>query len=233
MSELWLSSNQYCPACGTFSLKSCSHNLPVADFFCGSCEEQYELKSQCRKIARVVADDAYSTMLAGITSNSAPNFFSLAYTRDLSVIQLQLAPKHFLLPVAIQRRSPLGPHARRAGWEGCNIIMDAIAPSGRIALVEEAQARPKSEVVHAWRSTIFRRDKTDLRARSWLLSVMRSVDTYGGRAFSLKEIYAFEGSLAERFPSNRNVKAKIRQQLQILRDQGYLELLGGGCYQRL
>jgi type II restriction enzyme len=111
--------------------------------------------------------------------------------------------------------------------------MDAIAPSGRIALIEKAQARPKSDVLYAWRNTIFLRDKNGMSARSWLMSVMRCVDTFGARSFGLKEIYSFESSLAKDFPSNRNVRAKIRQQLQVLRDHGYIEFLGDGLYRRL
>jgi hypothetical protein len=31
-------------------------------------------------------------------------------------------------------------------------------------------------------------------------------------------------------PANRNVQAKIRQQLQVLRDLGHLDFLGNGSY---
>ena len=38
--------------------------------------------------------------------------------------------------------------------------------------------------------------------------------------------------VAERYPNNRNVRAKLRQQLQRLRDLGLIEFLGGGTYRR-
>ncbi|MGD0489035.1 MAG: hypothetical protein ABSB94_17815 [Syntrophorhabdales bacterium] len=38
---------------------------------------------------------------------------------------------------------------------------------------------------------------------------------------------------ANRLPPSRNIRAKIRQQLQILRDMGIITFLGGGDYLRI
>ncbi|MCC7268444.1 MAG: hypothetical protein IT546_14060, partial [Caulobacteraceae bacterium] len=46
----------------------------------------------------------------------------------------------------------------------------------------------------------------------------------------LADVYAFEDRLARLYPGNRNVRPKIRQQLQVLRDQGYLDFVGRGLY---
>jgi len=48
------------------------------------------------------------------------------------------------------------------------------------------------------------------------------------REFSLDEVYAFEPILKAKHPANNNIKAKIRQQLQMLRDKGILEFKGSG-----
>ena len=48
--------------------------------------------------------------------------------------------------------------------------------------------------------------------------------------FELQDVYAFEQRLSAIYPDNNNVRPKIRQQLQVLRDNGYLKLLGGGRY---
>jgi len=40
--------------------------------------------------------------------------------------------------------------------------------------------------------------------------------------FSAAAIYESEGWLKRRHPNNNNIKAKIRQQLQILRDKGLI-----------
>lgn len=44
--------------------------------------------------------------------------------------------------------------------------------------------------------------------------------------------YAFESWLALRHPKNHNIKPKIRQQLQFLRDKGFVEFLGDGRYKK-
>ncbi|MGC8581819.1 MAG: hypothetical protein ACP5MW_05710, partial [Thermoplasmata archaeon] len=39
--------------------------------------------------------------------------------------------------------------------------------------------------------------------------------------------------LAEKHPNNKHIKDKIRQQLQILRERGYLEFKGNGKYEKI
>ena len=48
--------------------------------------------------------------------------------------------------------------------------------------------------------------------------------------FSLADAYDQEDELQKLHPHNRNVRPKIRQQLQRLRDLGLIEFLGGGTY---
>jgi type II restriction enzyme len=36
----------------------------------------------------------------------------------------------------------------------------------------------------------------------------------------------------KKYPNNNNIQAKIRQQLQILRDKGYLKFTGRGKYEK-
>ena len=67
-------------------------------------------------------------------------------------------------------------------------------------------------------------------ARGWLLEVMKCVETLGKHEFQLDEVYAFESRLSRIYPGNQNVKPKIRQQLQFLRDRGYLEFVSRGFY---
>ena len=54
-----------------------------------------------------------------------------------------------------------------------------------------------------------------------------------GDEFSLAEIYKFEGEFQQDFPQNKNVRSKLRQTLQLLRDDGVLEFLDQhGTYRR-
>ena len=66
--------------------------------------------------------------------------------------------------------------------------------------------------------------------RGWTLDVLKVVRRLGKREFSLAEVYQFEHELASLHPDNQNVRPKIRQQLQILRDVGLLEFEGQGHY---
>jgi type II restriction enzyme len=59
---------------------------------------------------------------------------------------------------------------------------------------------------------------------------MKYVDAIGKREFQIDDIYAFEQRLGRLYPRNQNVKPKIRQQLQFLRDRGYLDFVSRGYY---
>ena len=59
---------------------------------------------------------------------------------------------------------------------------------------------------------------------------MKCIEKIGQDAFALEVLYTFEGQLRHAYPDNRHVREKIRQQLQILRDKGYLAFTGRGTY---
>jgi DpnI-like restriction endonuclease len=48
--------------------------------------------------------------------------------------------------------------------------------------------------------------------------------------FTLQRMYDFEKQLKQRFPRNDFIRAKIRQQLQVLRDAGLIVFEGRGRY---
>jgi type II restriction enzyme len=50
--------------------------------------------------------------------------------------------------------------------------------------------------------------------------------------FTLDDVYAHEASLSAHFPGNSNGRPKIRQQLRVLRDRGWLEFSGRGTCRR-
>jgi type II restriction enzyme len=59
---------------------------------------------------------------------------------------------------------------------------------------------------------------------------MKCIDNLGKKEFTLDEIYSFENVLAQKYVNNKHIKDKIRQQLQFLRDKGYLEFINRGIY---
>ena len=81
-----------------------------------------------------------------------------------------------------------------------------------------------------WKKTLFLRDEKEISAKGWLIDTMACIDKVKSKEFSLDKIYAFERELAKKHPDNRHIKDKIRQQLQVLRDKGYLRFTGGGNY---
>ncbi len=70
----------------------------------------------------------------------------------------------------------------------------------------------------------FRQIKTlqDVPQRGWVLDVLNVVRRLKKTEFTNDDIYAFEGELSALHPDNRHIRDKIRQQLQVLRDTGFL-----------
>jgi type II restriction enzyme len=228
--EDWAGSNMFCPNCGCSTLARYPANRPVADFYCGQCGDQYELKSQSTAFGRKVADGAYVTKIERLASDTSPSLILLQYNRQQRQVEnLTVVPRYFFVPQAIERRPPLRQTARRAGWVGSNILLDRIPLSGQIAVIRSGLVRDRKEVIDEWNRLRFVEERHG-EARGWLLEVMRCVQKIGRPVFTLSDVYLFEHDLSAIFPLNNNVRPKIRQQLQALRDGGYLEFLGNGRY---
>lgn len=138
LTEDWVKTNSYCPNCGENHLNKFENNKPVADFYCNSCSEQFELKSKNEiKVGNKIVDGAYSTMIDRINSDENPNFFFLTYDKvKWEVNNFLIIPKHYFISDIIEKRKPLMPNARRAGWVGCNIDLTRVPESGRIFLLK-------------------------------------------------------------------------------------------------
>lgn len=232
LTEQWVDESIFCPNCGQSDLDKYLNNQPVADFYCSDCQEEYELKSKQSAIGTKVLDGAYRTMLERLTSRNNPNFFLLNYDfSNFSVTNFFVIPKHFFVPEIIERRKPLAPSARRAGWIGCNILLNSIPQTGRIFFVRDRQIKPKEKVLEEWKKTLFLREEKGMSAKGWLLDIMRSIEKLDKREFTLDDVYVFENELGKLHPENKHIKDKIRQQLQVLRDKDYLKFLGRGIYQ--
>lgn len=231
LSEAWVKDNGYCPNCNTQPLSEFPNGQPVADFYCANCTEQYELKSKKAKLSNVINDGAYDTMIERINSNNNPSFFFLTYSAQMSVNNFLIIPKHFFKPDMIVKRKPLSPKAKRAGWIGCNIDLRQVPESGKVFLVKNKQVIPRDNVTQKFQKTLFLREQS-IESRGWTLDVMKCVDKLPER-FTLAQVYSFSDVLQSIYINNNNVHAKIRQQLQILRDKGMIEFLGRGNYRKL
>ena len=220
----------YCPNCGNPKISQFPPNQPVADFVCPSCSEEFELKSQKSSFGKKIVDGAFRTMCERLAASNNPNLLLLNYDLShLSVTNGVIVPKHFFVREIIEKRKPLPTTARRAGWIGCNILLSEIPPSGKIFFVRDGIPQPKDSVLSQWQRTLFLREEST-EARGWSIEVMKCIESIGKKEFDLDDVYAFEGELGRLYPNNRHVKQKIRQQLQFLRDRGYLDFVSRGYY---
>lgn len=230
LTENWVNQNMYCPRCGNLHIKHFENNRPVADFYCPSCNNEYELKSKNGTLGHKITDGAYDTMIERITSNNNPDFFFMSYSKTvLEVIDFILIPKHFFVPDIVEKRKPLAPTARRAGWTGCNILIDKIPMQGRIAIVSNGKVQDMNDVVYKVNKSN-QLETNDISSRGWLMDILNCVNKISSKTFTLSEIYEFEDILKLKHPRNNNIRPKIRQQLQFLRDKGFIEFLGNGRY---
>jgi len=169
-------------------------------------------------------------MIALIRAGKAPNLFALHYDRsEWSVRNLILVPRFVFTESAIERRAPLSASARRHGWVGCNIVLANLPHDARIPLVLEGEAQ-KPRTARKLYERLRPLQQVGLEARGWTLDVLTAVRKLGKREFDLAEVYAFAEQLGRLHPRNRHLEEKIRQQLQRLRDLGFLEFIDRGHY---
>jgi type II restriction enzyme len=228
--EAWGLANFFCPNCDSPTLQDLPANTKSIDYRCADCKSEFQLKAQSKVLNGRIVDAAYSAMVRAIQEDRTPNLFALEYDAAAwSVKNLILIP-HFGFPLsAIEKRKPLSPTARRAGWIGCNILLSAIPADARIPIIVGGRANTARDV-RAQFKKIRPLEKLKSKQRGWTLEVLNIVRSLGKPKFSLSDVYSKEDQLTALHPENHFVRDKIRQQLQILRDLGLLEFLGGGDY---
>jgi len=233
LTENWFLREAYCPNCLNFPVNKEKDNSKVVDFSCPKCRRFFQLKAQGKKLGSKLTDGAYQPMMKKIEDETVPDFFFMEYPIDEWVVKnLLLVPSFFMNPSIIEKRKPLSVNAKRAGWIGCNILLSKLPEEGRINVVKNEKEVERSEVKRTYQKLIFLEAKKPIQ-RGWLADVLRCVQDLDKDIFNLIEIYAFEKELKEAHPDNWHIKDKIRQQLQVLRDQGILAFEGKGKYRLL
>ena len=232
VTERWGADNLYCPICGFDRISAYPNNEKVSDFFCQGCRENYQLKSTSKKLGKSFPGSEYYTLVNRIENEQQPNLFLLQYDlTDEVVKKLIFIPRVFFSTSVIELRKPLSKTARRAGWTGCNIRLDRIPAEGKILLITPDNINTKQAVQNEVKKirSLFNTEKTD---RQWYIEILKIVRLLPDR-FQTMDIYKYEDYLKRVFPNNNNVKAKIRQQLQVLRDNGIIVFSGAGVYEKL
>lgn len=224
VTEDWATRNLYCLACASAHLDAARANTAVWDYSCSACGAVYQLKSQTKPFGRRVSNSEYHTKMRAIAAGRAPHYAFLQYSIPAeAVTDLFVVPGHFLSPAVVERRAELSANAQRRGWVGSNILLEQLPEEGRVHVVEAGVSRNTAEVRDDWQRYQFLAGKKGGWAAD-VLSCIRVLERETqSRDFTLRNFYArFEAELASRHADNRNVQAKIRQQMQVLAKGGVL-----------
>lgn len=228
VAEAWGKTELFCANCNSASLGETPANTRAIDFVCPSCSAPFQLKAKTGVIGKTIHDGAYSAMLQAIREDRTPNLLVMRYALPAwRVMDLILIPSFAFPESAIVKRKPLSPAARRAGWIGCNIDLSRIAPEAKISVVASSEPTNPTNVRASYERL---KPLREIKAaqRGWALDVLNIVRSLGKTEFTNNAVYARDRELEKLHPDNRNVRPKIRQQLQVLRDAGLLFHVGSG-----
>lgn len=187
VTEAWADNNLFCAACSSEVLCAQAANTRAIDFRCPVCKAAYQLKSVKTWSERRVPDAGYDAMMQAIRSDCVPNLLVMQYSPDWFVRNLMLVPSFFFTPASIQKRKPLSPNARRAGWVGCNILLNRIADDGKIRIVVDGQSLAASGVRKRY-DEVRPLGTLTVATRGWTLDVLGIVHDIGKQQFSLDEV---------------------------------------------
>jgi type II restriction enzyme len=229
VTESWGAANLFCAACSSDELAPARTGTSAYDFSCQNCSERYQLKSMRRWSDYRVLDSGYAAMIRAIRADETPNLLLMHYSDTWHIERLLLIPRFFFTESVIEKRNPLALTARRAGWIGCNILIGGIPADGKIPVIENKTCVPAVKVRARYKK-VSALEELPVSLRGWTLDVLRCVRQLPTR-FALSDVYRFERELQQLHPDNRHVRDKIRQQLQVLRDIGFLRFVSAGRYQ--
>jgi type II restriction enzyme len=229
LTEDWVARNGFCLACSSDRLVRSVANKPCNDFTCPECNYRYELKAFRSRPARRLLGGAYDVLLSSIMRGDSPVLLLLERSEEWRVINLSALHPVFLTSEVIEKRKPLSGGAKRAGWIGCNIRLDMLAPDAEIPIVHRGVVSDRKGSRDAFRRFQQIADSSPAN-RGWTNLILRILRERFQGEFCLADVYECKPLFASVFPRNRHIEAKIRQQLQVLRDLEVISFLGSGRY---
>tara|TARA_B110000305_G_scaffold173614_1_gene191901 strand:- start:256 stop:750 length:495 start_codon:yes stop_codon:yes gene_type:complete len=133
--ELYIKENIECSRCNDNNFQKCKSNETSKDLICISCSQKYQIKAKSatqKQINNIKNKDIfktiggeYSTTLKNI--NEQIDYLIILYEKKSYKIINILYIKYENINInCIIPRKPLSTTAKRAGWQGCNIIFDNI-----------------------------------------------------------------------------------------------------------
>jgi hypothetical protein len=147
--ETWASFNLYCLYCASDALDRLPNNAPVADFKCYVCGKTYQLKAKDGRFGDRITGAAFLPTIEYIRLGKMPEHIFVEFdTRFKTVVFVDAIPGHLITEDRVLPRKPLSAKARRAGWQGCNILITGL-PSVRIVAPAGVE---RSDVREQWKS---------------------------------------------------------------------------------
>lgn len=233
ISEGWFLAEGYCLNCNSPRVERTRASTEFRDFECPACGQGYELKSATRAHTSIVQDGGYNSMMRQVRAESVSALLLMPYDANWCVKRLLAVHPVFLTPAVVRKRPKphLRPGTGKPYWM-CDLNLTVIPPDGKISVVQDA-APVDEAVVRAAYANSKRFADVPLERRGWAGLVLGAVRKIGKQEFTLHEVYAHEEAMRAAYPENSHVRPKIRQQLQVLRDLGYIEFLSRGEYRVL
>ncbi len=134
-SEEYVKNNIKCIRCNNINFEKCKTNEKSKDLICISCNQKYQIKAKCatqKQINSIINKNTFKTIggeylttLNNIDQNI--DYLIILYEKNSYKIQKILYIRNeYINQQCIIPRNPLSANAKRAGWQGCNIVFSNI-----------------------------------------------------------------------------------------------------------
>lgn len=234
ITEPWILDNFQCPFCNV-KLKQFEANNKCADYYCPRCNDEFELKSIKGKFSKnkITGSEYFSTIEK---INSKKPHWILLERNDEQVTGLTFIPKYFFYNEMIEKRKELSSKAQRAGWCGCLININMIPSFAKIKYIKDG-VEVNKKIINYKLDMVNRFKNINSESKNWKIIILSLIDRIPETVFSLDDLYVSIKELRIEHPANNFIEEKIRQTLQILRNEGYIRFLDTegyrGLYQKL
>ena len=133
--EYYVKNNIKCIRCNNHNFEKCKTNEKSKDLICINCNQKYQIKAKsathkqvdnikCKNQFKTIGGE-YSTTINNI--NEEIDYLIVLYeTQSYKVINVLYISNEHINSSCILPRKPLSSTAKRAGWQGCNILFDNI-----------------------------------------------------------------------------------------------------------
>ena len=126
--EFWIEEHLPCPSCGGKLVKLTANEKSI-DHTCSSCSANWQAKASKNKLLRrdgsiKITGAEYQTTLSRV---GEWGIIAIQYCKDENkVLDIRTVSANKITEDCIIPRKPLSQNARRAGWQGCYILLEGV-----------------------------------------------------------------------------------------------------------